>query len=64
MNIEVSPLNAEVVKRRDTPGAWGVEAIDIGGDGQCFVTIFAGPQARERAVEYAHVKYASVRVRQ
>jgi hypothetical protein len=35
-------------------GDWRVEAFD--NDGRCFVTIFAGPEAKQRAEEYAHWK--------
>jgi len=30
---------------------WRVEAFDD--DGRCFVAIFAGPEAKQRALEYA-----------
>lgn len=33
--------------------SWRVEAIDRDGDGQVHVTIFSGPQAEQRAREYA-----------
>lgn len=32
---------------------WRVEATDDEGDGDVFVTLFSGPQARERAEDYA-----------
>lgn len=40
-----------VLASRDTPDEWRVEAI--GSDGECYVTIFSGPSAKERAHEYA-----------
>ena len=52
-----SLLPAEVVERKDTPGAWGVEAIDVAGDGECYVAVFSGPRAKELAREYALTKY-------
>ena len=36
------------------PGHWHVEAI--GKDGEIYVAIFSGPEARERATEYADWK--------
>jgi hypothetical protein len=39
-------------------GSWGVEAIDFEGDGDCFVTVFYGPEAEKRAQEYADWKNA------
>ena len=56
-----SLLTAEGVERKDTPGAWGVEAIDIAGDGEIYMAVFYGPGAKERAMEYARVKYAANR---
>lgn len=50
-------INVEVVERKDSPGDWGVEAIDFDGDGECFMAIFSGPQARERAIDYASWKF-------
>ena len=37
---------------------WRVEAIDYESEGECYVTIFSGPQAKERAEEYVHFKRA------
>jgi hypothetical protein len=37
-------------------GEWRVEAIDYESEGECYVTIFSGPQAKERAEEYAAFK--------
>jgi len=50
-------LTIAVEERHDQPGVWTVEAIDMAGDGSIFQAFFAGPQARERAEEYAHFKY-------
>ena len=57
-------LEVEVVERRDTPGAWGVEAINAIGDGEIYMAIFSGPQAKERAIEYADMKYGEYRLAQ
>ena len=38
---------------------WRVEAIDYESEGECYVTIFSGPQAKDRAEEYAHFKMES-----
>lgn len=61
--IARSSLIAVVVERKDAPGLWGVEAICVDGDGECYLTVFSGPDAQHRAVEYATVKYADVQVR-
>ncbi|KKN04700.1 hypothetical protein LCGC14_1094730 [marine sediment metagenome] len=37
---------------------WRVEGIDYDSDGQIYVAIFCGPQARARAEEYARFKNA------
>ena len=55
--MEQVNLKAEIVERRDTPGAWGVEAIDYAGDGSIYMAVFSGPSAKERALEYARTKY-------
>ena len=42
---------------------WAVESVDSSGDGSLYVTAFHGPDARERASEYARQKYSGFRVR-
>jgi hypothetical protein len=42
---------------------WVVEALDSHGDGGIYATVFAGPSAKERALEYAEEKYSGVEVR-
>jgi hypothetical protein len=42
---------------------WVVETLDSHGDGGIYVTVFAGPLAKERALEYAEEKYSGVEVR-
>jgi len=44
------------VEDRQTPGDWRVEAIDYENEGKVYVTIFSGPESRERAEEYATIK--------
>lgn len=61
-HMEQRDLQAEVHERRDAAGVWGVEAVDNDDDGSVHVALFDGPDARERAIEYAHTKYASVKV--
>ena len=53
-------LEAEVVERRDAPNAWGVEAIDAEGDGAVLMALFSGPDAKERALEYARAKFRKI----
>ena len=50
-------IAVSVVERKDAPGVWSVEAIDHASDGDCYVTVFYGPRSRERAAEYARLKY-------
>lgn len=42
----------EIVERNDTPGVWAVEQIDES-NGDCYVTVFYGPDSEERARAYA-----------
>lgn len=53
-------LEYEVIEAKESVGGdtWRVEAIDDEKDGQVYVTIFAGPEAEERAREYAEFKNA------
>lgn len=47
-------MHYEVAQSKQYPGHWNVEAID--GEGRVFVAIFSGPNASERAYEYASWK--------
>jgi hypothetical protein len=47
-------MHYEVVESKQFRGHWNVEAIDA--DGRVFVVIFSGPNAAERAYEYASWK--------
>lgn len=46
----------EVVQSRGRLGEYRVEGIDYGSDGQIYIAIFSGPQAKERAEEYGRFK--------
>lgn len=46
-------MDWEVIEDRQHPGDWRVEGINYKDDGEVYVTIFSGPDARERAEEYA-----------
>ena len=46
-------MEYEVYEVAESRHQWRVEAIDHDQDGQVFVTIFSGPEAKERAEEYA-----------
>lgn len=46
----------EVVQTLDLRDEWRVEGIDHDADGQVYVALFSGPQAKERAKEYAQFK--------
>lgn len=43
-------------KRSRFEGEWVVEAINMDGDGEIYVTVFAGPESKKRASEYASWK--------
>jgi len=46
-------MQYEAFKSKGTVDEWRVEAIDENNEGQVFVTIFSGPDAKQRAEEYA-----------
>jgi hypothetical protein len=50
----VRRLLYETVESREFPDHWHVEAIDD--EGRVFVAVFSGPDAEERAREYADWK--------
>ncbi|MFN3465888.1 MAG: hypothetical protein ACK4X1_17610 [Terricaulis sp.] len=52
-------LDVAVVERKDSPGVWSVEAIGNASDGEVYLTLFSGPDAHERAREYAQLKYGA-----
>ena len=49
-------MEYEITKSLDALDEWRVEAINHDGDGEIYVTIFSGPNAKERAEEYAEWK--------
>lgn len=49
-------MHYEVIEDRYHPEHWRVEAINSGGDGEVYVVVFSGPEAQERAEEYAEWK--------
>lgn len=52
MTAEVSLVVGDTV-----PTTWSVEAVNSDGDGGIDVTLFSGPDAEQRAREYARWKY-------
>ncbi len=48
----------EVTKSRSAPNEYVVEGIDYENEGQTYNALFNGPQAKERAEEYARFKNA------
>ena len=48
----------EVAQSRDVRDEYVVEGIDYENDGQIYGALFNGPQAKERAEEYARFKNA------
>ena len=58
-----TPIEAEIAKNDTTPPSWSVEAIDVDDEGGIDVTIFSGPRAYERSVDYARSHYGFVRER-
>lgn len=53
--MESTVRAADIVKNDTTPPTWSVEMIDD--DGGVDVTVFSGPDADQRAIEYARWKY-------
>ncbi len=49
-------MNHEAVADRKVIGDWRVEAIDFKNEGTVYIAIFSGPNAQERAEEYARWK--------
>lgn len=50
------PMKYETVQDRLSRDDWRVEAVDCEDEGKVYVAIFTGPQAKERAEEYASWK--------
>ena len=49
-------MEYEVVKTKDAMATWQVEGIDYDNDGIIYFALFSGPEAEERAREYADFK--------
>ena len=49
-------LKYEVAEDKLYPGDWRAEATDHESEGECYIVIFAGLKAEERAREYAEFK--------
>lgn len=49
-------IHYEVFEDKLHPGDWRAEFIDHADEGLCYVTIFSGPGAQQRAEEYAAYK--------
>lgn len=54
-------MDFEVLEDRRNPGDWRVEAMDFEDEGKVYVAIFSGPDAKERAHEYASFKNSEAR---
>jgi len=54
-------MTYEISERENAPGEWGVERI--GGDGEVYMAIFSGPEARERAESYAKIEAENAELR-
>ncbi|MFB3916080.1 MAG: hypothetical protein ACE14M_05090 [Terriglobales bacterium] len=51
-------MNWEALEDRINAVDWRVEAVDFENEGAVYVTIFSGPEAKQRALEYAAWKNA------
>lgn len=49
-------MDYEIIQSKDNSGEYIVEAIDFESDGEIYVTIFSGPDAKQRAEEYCAFK--------
>ena len=49
-------MTYEVVESGTSSDEWRVEAIDYEHEGACYVAVFSGPGAEQRAIEYAYGK--------
>lgn len=45
-------MRYEISESKDFPGDWRVEATNVEGYGESYVTLFCGPLAQERAQEF------------
>ena len=49
-------MRIEMAEDKLLPGAWRIEIFDLDSEGECFIALFTGPSAKERAREYADWK--------
>lgn len=56
MTTTKSLVEYEVVASQGVPNEYRVEGIDYDREGSVYVTIFSGPDAKQRAEEYALFK--------
>ena len=54
-------LQHEMLEDQLNPGDYRVEAINMQGDGEIYTAIFVGPDAKQRATEYAEWKNSGTR---
>lgn len=57
--MSTNSLHYETIEDQLQPGDYRVEAIDSEGDGEVYTAIFIGPDADQRAQEYAGWKNSS-----
>ena len=62
MSVIQIGTRAEIYPDSPELGDWMVWSLDKSGDGGIYCIIFAGPNARDRAVEYAEAKYVEFRL--
>ncbi|MEA2777929.1 MAG: hypothetical protein QOF90_3335 [Acetobacteraceae bacterium] len=53
---------AVISESDEHPGAWVVGSLDSHGPLLVYAAVFAGPEARARAVEYAAAKYSGLKI--
>ena len=56
VELKGGSMEWECIEDMRSPGDWRVEAIDHDHEGQVYVAIFSGPNAQDRAEEYAALK--------
>ena len=59
--MDLNFLRYETIEDKMSPGDYRVEAIDRQGDGEVYIAIFVGPDAKQRAEEYADWKSVAQR---
>jgi hypothetical protein len=57
--MSIPNLHFETKEDQLQPGDYRVEAIDHSNDGEVYIAIFVGPDAKSRAEEYAGWKNAT-----